>query len=135
MATSQRIDEFIEINSSTDDEILYLVKENDTRWFSTYLMLNRAILLRNSLDLFVARHQTAKKDEKNLLEFTMSSDDWKYCIDIIAFMKPLYLLVKELEGKSGSGTHGYVSDVLPSYNVMREHMRNQLCAFTSNKYD
>ena len=64
----------------------------------------------------------------------MSSDDWKYCVDIIAFMKPLYLLVKELEGKYGSGTHGYVSDVLPAYNIMREHMQNQLCGFTSNKY-
>lgn len=71
---------------------------------------------------------------ENLSEFTMSSDDWKYCIDIIAFIKPLYLLVKELEGKSGSGTHGYVSDVLPAYNTMREHMRNQLYAFISNKY-
>lgn len=134
MATSQRIDEFMEINSSTDNDILHPVTDNDTRWFSTYLMLKRAILLRNSLDLFVARHQTAKKDEKNLSKFTMSSHDWKYCIDTIAFIKPLYLLVKELGGKSGSRTHGYVSDVLPAHNIIREHMRNQLCAFTSNKY-
>ena len=30
----------------------------------------------------------------------MSLEDWAYYNDIITFMKPMYLLVKELEGKS-----------------------------------
>jgi hypothetical protein len=90
-------------SNQVDDEILHPIKENNTRWFSTYLMIIRAILLRNSIDLFVARHQTLIKDKKNLLEFTLTADDWRYCSEVLAFMKPLYLLVKELEGKSASG--------------------------------
>lgn len=104
MVTAQRIEEFVAINQDTDDDILHPIKENDTRWFSTYLMLIRAIVLRNSIDLFVARHLSSAKDEKNLADFVLSSDDWKYCAEVNAFMKPLFLLVKELEGKSDSGT-------------------------------
>jgi hypothetical protein len=33
----------------------------------------------------------------------MSSDDWNYCIEVLAFMKPFYNLVEQLEGKSESG--------------------------------
>jgi hypothetical protein len=103
MVTAQRIEEFMKINKDIDDEVLHPVKENDTRWFSTYLMIIRAILLRNSIDLFVAQHLTSTKDEKNLADFVLSSDDWKYCSEVSAFMKPLYVLVKELEGKSNTG--------------------------------
>jgi hypothetical protein len=103
MATAQRIEEFMEINNYTNDEILHPVRENDTRWFSTYLMVVRAILLRNSIDLFIARYMTSGKEEKNLSEFVLTSDDWRYCVEVNAFMKPLYLLIKELEGKSESG--------------------------------
>jgi len=33
------------LNQDMDNEILHLVKENDTCWFSTYLMITRAIIL------------------------------------------------------------------------------------------
>ena len=100
------------INQDVDDEILYLVKENDTRWFSTYLMIVRAIILRNSIDLFVLRHQTSAKDKKNLSEFTLTASDWNYCSEVNAFIEPLFLLVKELEGKSSSGIYTSFSIVL-----------------------
>jgi hypothetical protein len=85
--------------------MLHVVQENDTRWFSTYLMIVRAIILRNSINLFVLRYQTLAKDEKNLLKFTFTTDDWNYYLEVNAFIKPLFLLVKELEGKSSSSTY------------------------------
>ena len=104
-ATAQRIEEFVIINQNVDNEILRPVQENDTRWLSTYLMVIRAIALRNSIDLFVLRHQTSVRDEKNLSEYTLTVDDWNYCSEVNAFLKPLFLLVKELEGKSSSGIY------------------------------
>jgi hypothetical protein len=115
-ATAQRIEEFTVINQNVDDEILHTVQENDTRWFSTYLMIVRAIILRNSIDLFVLRHQTSAKDQKNLLEFTLTADDWNYSSEAIAFMKPLFLLVKELEGKSSSGIYTSYFSIYCFYN-------------------
>jgi len=96
--------------------MLHVVQENDTRWFSTYLMIVRAIILRNSIDLFILRHQTSAKDEKNLSEFTLTADDWNYCSEVNAFMKPLFLLVKELEGKSSSGIYTLYFSEYCSYN-------------------
>ena len=85
--------------------MLYAVQENDTRWFSTYLIIVRAIILRNSIDLFILRYQTSAKDEKNLSEFTLTVDNWNYCSEVNTFIKLLFLLVKELEGKSSSGIY------------------------------
>ncbi len=67
-------------------------------------MLVRAVLLKDSIDLFVSRHIVSKRpDEKNLAEWVMTSDDWLYCTDVIAFMKPMYFLLKGLEGKNENG--------------------------------
>ena len=104
MATSQRIEEFREINyAHLDEDILLPVRDQDTRWFSVYLMLARAVKIRNSLDLFVSRHCQPKPREKDLSEHVITSDDWAYCNDVLEFMSPLYLLVKELEGKATDG--------------------------------
>lgn len=104
MTTSQRIGEFQAIDKAyTEEELLLPVGDNDTRWFSTYLMLIRAIKIKDSLDLFVSRHMKPRtRGEKHLSGHVMRKDDWDYCNDVLAFMSPLYFL-KELEGESQSG--------------------------------
>jgi hypothetical protein len=75
MATSQRVEEFEALVLVTRDKKLHPIKENDTRWFSTYLLLLRAIKLRVSIDMFVFNHRVSVKDKKNLLDSIMSSED------------------------------------------------------------
>jgi hypothetical protein len=52
MLTSQRIEDFEKCVLAVKDKSLYLIKENDTRWFSKYLMLVRALELRNAIEHF-----------------------------------------------------------------------------------
>jgi len=59
----------------------------------------------------------------------MSKEDWQYCSDVIAFMKPLYLLVKGLKGKPESGANGFVADAMPSFDYIEEHLQLQLESF------
>ena len=66
-------------------------------------MLVYAIFLRKSIDLFCLAYCTSTKDEKNLRENWMSTKDWNYCIDVVAFLAPFYDLVKEIKGKAESG--------------------------------
>ena len=66
-------------------------------------MLVRAILLKDLLDLYVLRHQISKSNKKNLSGCIITLKDWSYCNDIIAFMKLMFLLVKDLKGKSETG--------------------------------
>jgi hypothetical protein len=103
MTTGQRIDEFMVLAKVTGDDMLHPIAENDTRWFSTYLMLLRAIKLRHTIDLFVIRHRNDPKSGKLLSHFKMTSEDWKYCTEVIAFLKLFYSLVQRLEGKAESG--------------------------------
>jgi hypothetical protein len=104
MAPGQRQDEFLSGSAELHIELLRPVRDQDTRWFSIYLMLARAIKLKDSIDLFVSRHLVPKyPGEKTLAEWVMSPDDWLYCNDVIAFMKPMYLLLKSLEGKNENG--------------------------------
>ena len=104
MAPGQRQDEFLSGSAELHIELLRPVRDQDTRWFSIYLMLARAIKLKDSIDLFVSRHLVPKyPGEKTLAEWVMSPDDWLYCNDVIAFMKPMYLLLKSLEGNNENG--------------------------------
>ena len=66
-------------------------------------MLVCAILLKDLIDLYILRHQTFKANKKNLSGCIITLEDWAYCNDIIAFIKLMFLLVKDLEGKLETG--------------------------------
>jgi hypothetical protein len=103
MWTGKRILDFIRMNKTTEDEMLLPIKENDTRWFSTYIMLKRALAIKDSIDLYVLRFRPASKDEKDVRESQIDGDDWAYIVDVIAFFEKLYFLCKSLEGKEDAG--------------------------------
>jgi hypothetical protein len=97
-------------------------------------MLVRAMELRSTITVFTAQNLVSNKDEKNLSEYIMSKEDWQYCSDVIAFMKPLYLLVKDLEGKPESGANGFIADLVPAFDYIESHLEEQLEAFESQTF-
>jgi hypothetical protein len=103
MLTAQRIEQFEKINKSTHDPLLHPKREQATRWFSTLNMLRRAIQVKDSIDLFVARNSDQSSKEKTLFDSIMSQDDWNYAKEVIAFMEPLEELMLSLQGKEISG--------------------------------
>ena len=134
MRTPERAREWRECTIQASDDFLHPIKDNDTRWFSIYMMLVRAVYLRDTITLFTANNMVADKDGKNLSESIMSKDDWNYCSDVITFMKPLFLLVKDLEGKPESGANGFITDVLPAYDFIKDHINDQLQAFEQETF-
>ena len=103
MATAQRIEEFEGLNKTTIDDPLHPIKDQITRWFSAYLMLRRAVELKNSIQQMVYAHQRSTADEKNLSHCYLDDDDWDYVRKVLEFYKPLYDLVLELQSKDSSG--------------------------------
>lgn len=116
-------------------------------------MIVRAILLKNLINFFVAYYQASAKDEKNLLEFILTIDDQHYCLEVLAFIKLLYLLVKELEGESAFSKqsssyfsqycscnwlklrlYSYISDVMPAYDIIKGYIKEQIQVFNSNDF-
>jgi hypothetical protein len=152
MLTGQRIEKFEEVNKSVHDPILHPIKEQITRWFSTLNMLRRAIKIKDSIDLFVARHSNQSPNEKTLFDSIMSPGDWNYTKEVIDFMEPLEDLMLSLEGRETSGMisialngsiftklligqNGYAHQVLPSYDLIKSKMEEQLFGFDVDEVD
>jgi hypothetical protein len=129
MRTPARAKEWMECTTEASDDFLHPIKDNDTRWFSIYMMLVRALTLKNTITVFTAQNLISAKDEKNLADVIMTKEDWQYCSEVIAFMHPLFLLVKRLEGKPESGANGFISEVLPAFDLIEDYLAEQLEAF------
>jgi hypothetical protein len=97
-------------------------------------MLVRVFFLKNIITIFVSQNIIANKDNKNLSECIMSREDWAYCSDIIAFMKLFILLIKDLEGKPKSSANSFITDMLPVFDLMQDHIEDQLQAFESQTF-
>ena len=107
-ASDQREQEFDSyITLPPNDKRRKPIKPNETRWFGLYLCLCRALLLREAYDRFAWNHRTpsrSRRDDKDLNDCIMTSDDWQYIVDTIGFLKPMFLLLEELQNRSDTGT-------------------------------
>lgn len=100
----QRLNEFMQLNNDTFTEMMKPIKDNDTRWFSIFLSLQRAIKRRDTIDLFVLRNLEPKyPGAKDLSNWVMNAEDWIYCNDVVSFMEPMYQILRGLEGKNEEG--------------------------------
>lgn len=104
MASDQRIQEFQSYAGASNDEELLPIKDQETRWFSVFYSLVRALLLRNSIDLFVLNHRTSQPDVKDLSAAQITNEDWNYIKEVVAFMVPFEKLTKLLEHKDENGS-------------------------------
>jgi hypothetical protein len=76
MRTPKRAKEWQNCTRQASDDFLHPIKNNDTRWFSIYLMLVRAVTLKDTISVFVTQNIISNKDGKNLAECVMSKEDW-----------------------------------------------------------
>jgi len=76
-----------------------------TRWNSSYLMADRALLMKDALILFFAEY---KMDKKSKLEF-LDEEDWENLVQMSVVLRPLYLVTKELSAEK----HTTLSKVIP----------------------
>jgi vesicle coat complex subunit len=87
-------------------------------------MLIRALFLKDTITIFISQNMVADKDSKNLSKCIITREDWAYCSDVITFMKPLFLLIKDLEGKLESSANSFITNVLPAFDFMADHIND-----------
>lgn len=85
-------------------KVYRLINEVDTRWNSTYNMLNRFLLLRKAIEKAFGAMVVLK-----VLNYTI---DWKLVEKLICYLKPSYELTVRLSGQSYSSIP-LVSSLLP----------------------
>lgn len=76
---------------------LFVIRENATRWNSSYASIHRALLLKPRLVAFLIEHG------KELKEDLLSEDDWQVLADLERIFKPFQSVTKRLEGRAPEG--------------------------------
>ena len=96
---------------------LQLVADNETRWNSTYFMVERAIKLRESIDLYYV-HSVAEKDGISAKDI-LKDNDWETLVELQAVLRPFALVTKRFEGNGPT-----LPSVVQALYYLRESLAN-----------
>jgi hypothetical protein len=138
--TPQRREKFKKIRHWEGDEkstfnCLNLVVDNATRWNSLYLMIKRAIQLRDRINTFCYEYaddlhgsstkvlQTDDELAYQLKNDALSRDDWETLIEIVSILEKFYILTKRSEGTKLSSDRGVLSNYMETLNLLLSHLR------------
>jgi hypothetical protein len=83
-----------------------VVKNNDTRWNSVYLIINKAFERRPQIDGFIRYAETLKPDKRVPQEDRLTEQDWFILTEIYNFLKPFYDLIIYMESKIPNTANG-----------------------------
>ena len=93
-----------------------VILDNATRWNSTALSLQRALLLKNYIILFYLED----KDISNADQLT--DDDWEVLADLHDAIEPFHGMTRYLESRALDNHHGSVWETLPTLECLMAHM-------------
>jgi hAT family C-terminal dimerisation region len=102
---------------------LMLIQDNKTRWNSTYMMIDRALYMRDSIEGLVAvteRHHS--KDKRLPEEDSLTEEDWRVLCEIHHILEPFFYQTKYTEGRAKSAVHGCIWETLPSIEFLLSHL-------------
>lgn len=106
---------------ASDDNIpkfyYQLIQDGGVRWNSSYNMIERALQVRNAVDLFTLHDQQAN-GPAGLVDDRLTADDWQQLEEFRAFLQPFKDMTERLEGNAHNGSHGALWEVLPSMDFM-----------------
>ena len=95
---------------------LNVICDNNTRWNSTYLSLQRAIKLRERIELFCFQYKADLKYD------TLTEAEWQHLNDVVTGLQPFYEVTLVLEGLAQHAHYGAIWEALPALGVLMERM-------------
>jgi hypothetical protein len=134
MASGKRSDLFLQLQDTNNLGVAEgkrwkLVLDGGIRWNSSYLMVRRAIELKDALNTYAAQLNVSKDkfDKETFLEDYLDEDEWGTLALIQEQLQPLFYLTKDLEGnttlKEGGSraSHGALWEILPIFEFILSH--------------
>jgi hypothetical protein len=134
-SSTQRKELFKSISLSTIDEVdgflvgneanhLGVIKDNSTRWNSTYLMITRALTKKQEIDAFIQVLDARKGDKGLPQEDRLSNEDWLILTKTADILKPIYDHTMRFQSRAKEGHHGAIWEVLPSMEMILHHLES-----------
>jgi hypothetical protein len=130
--STQRKELFKNVSEATIDEIdglvinedtchLGVIRDGETRWNSTYLMITRALRKRQEIDAFIQVLDARLADKRVPQGDRLSSDDWATLAETAHILKPVYDHTMRFQSRAKEGHHGSIWEVLPSMEFILHH--------------
>jgi hypothetical protein len=95
---------------------LTVILDVTTRCNSSYQSIQRGLVLRRPIQLFLFDFQRALEDD------LLSEEDWEQLRVITKALEPFYLVTKRLEGEASTGSHGVIWEALPILDHLMSHV-------------
>ncbi|KID81510.1 transposase-like protein [Metarhizium guizhouense ARSEF 977] len=133
LACNQRDDDdyqlFEEERAAID---LELMQNNETRWNSTFLMIQRAIRKREQIDHFIAYLETkaAEPRQRVHIQDHLSPQDWLLLTEMQSLLKPLYDITMRCQGWAKEGRYGALWEVMIGMEYLLNFFEEQKLIFS-----
>ncbi|KAJ3455336.1 hypothetical protein MRS44_013936 [Fusarium solani] len=111
---------------------LELMQNNETRWNSTFLMIQRAIHKREQIDHFITYLDTkaAEPRQRVPVQYHLSPQDWFLLAEIQSLLKPLYEITIRCQGWAKQGRYGALWEVMIGMEYLLNFFEEQKLIFS-----
>jgi hypothetical protein len=134
-ASPQRSEAFKRIAHEVGEEEFYLhdestaelevIQNNETRWNSTYLMIERAFKKQDDIDNFIRQLERDPDRSKHVpTQDHLSIDDWRLLGEIKEILEPIYRLTMRCQGCGKGDGNGRLWEVMTGIEYLLEHLED-----------
>lgn len=104
---------------------LEVIQNNATRWNSTYMMIERALVKQSELNSFIQELGLEADASKRVpTADILTSDDWKVLREVSHILEPVYNMTMRTQGWGTSGGHGRLWEVMTGMEFILEHLED-----------
>ncbi|RKK67065.1 hypothetical protein BFJ69_g14847 [Fusarium oxysporum] len=104
---------------------LEVIQNNATRWNSTYMMIERALVKQSELSSFIQELGLEADASKRVpTADILTSDDWKVLRELSHILEPVYNMTMRTQGWGTSGGRGRLWEVMTGMEFVLEHVED-----------
>ncbi|OAQ65601.1 transposase [Purpureocillium lilacinum] len=123
IAQEEEYEEYRLCEESTAE--LEVILNNETRWNSTYMMIERALRKRTDIQAFIFALEGEQDAAKHIpAADVLSNEDWRVLGEVNAILKPIYLQTMRTQGWGKADGHGRLWEVLVGMEYLLEHFED-----------
>ncbi|CEJ95182.1 hypothetical protein VHEMI10679 [[Torrubiella] hemipterigena] len=111
---------------------LEVIINNNTRWNSTYMMIDRALTKQTHLQTFLIENKLEDDPQSQIPEDDiLSSEDWRLLVEIKEILEPLYLQTMRCQGWGKGDSHGRLWEIITGLEYLLDHFEDSKTFFTT----